>query len=162
MIGDMTARSCMAARPGHCRGPWGYPPPGHDAIGLLGHVYHLLGDYRQAMDVLRQKRDVLQGELLQAALRPASGSLACAPVPGWSIAWPSSGNLPRGSPVVQKASVLPRRPLTQRALSAAYISVGRAAPPQRRPPSGHPDVRTCLALCQAANFALFFPGSPRP
>ena len=42
---------------------------------VLGRVYHALGDYPQAIDLLRQNVVSLEGALLPGALRPAGAAL---------------------------------------------------------------------------------------
>ena len=78
------------------------------------------------------------------------------PVATSSLALPSWASLPRGLPAATKGSALPRRLLTQRALSLRIQGVGLLYLCKGDVQKAIPALEHSVALCQEANFLYLF------
>jgi tetratricopeptide (TPR) repeat protein len=122
----------------------------------LGHVYHALGDYRQAIDVLRWNVAALTGALLQERL--GLPGLASVLSRTWLVrcltelgAFAEGATL--GDEAIQMAEAVDH-PFSR---GEAYHSVGRLSLRQGDLPKASSMLERGLGVCQAANIRLLAP-----
>ncbi len=112
----------------------------------LGRAYLMLGDYRQATDILKRNVASLEGELRWERFGQLSPP-RCYPVAGRSAVWQSVGSSPRGSPTEKQGSGLPRRSISHTAsatsVRASACCISRRGNSTR--PSWCSNVPSCAA-----------------
>jgi tetratricopeptide (TPR) repeat protein len=126
--------------------------------GFLGEAYYVLGDYRQAMDVLRQNVMSIQGELLWdrfGQIVPVAGGsrnrlVFCLAEVGAFAEGSAHGA--EGMRIVEASDYpYPR--------VAAYFSVGFLHLRKGELDQAIPMFERCLGLCQTLNFPIWFPAA---
>src|SRR5262249_39433679 len=123
-----------------------------------GQVYYSLGDYRQAMDVLRQNVMSIQGELLRESFDQI------VPVAGGSrnrlvLCLAEVGAFAEGS--VHGAEVIRIVEASDYSYPrvAAYFSVGLLHLRKGELDQAIPMFERCLGLCQTLNAPIWFPAA---
>jgi predicted ATPase len=122
----------------------------------LGHVYHALGDYRQAIDVLRWNVAVLTGELLQERL--SLPGLASVLSRNWLVrCLVELGAFAEGRVLGDEAIQMAETADHPFSRAEAYSSIGRLSLRQGDVPKAISTLERGLEVCQAANIRLFVP-----
>ena len=122
----------------------------------LGQVYHALGDYRQAIDVLRWNVAALTGELLQERLGLAG--LASVLSRSWLVLCLAElGAFAEGSALGDEAIQIAETADHPFSRIEAYDSIGRLYLRQGDLPKAISVLERGLGVCQAANIQLFVP-----
>jgi class 3 adenylate cyclase/tetratricopeptide (TPR) repeat protein len=122
----------------------------------LGHVYHALGDYRQASDVLRWNVAALTGELLQERL--SLPGLASVLSRNWLVrCLVELGAFAEGRVLGDEAIQMAETADHPFSRSEAYSSIGRLSLRQGDFPKAISTLERGLEVCQAANIRLFVP-----
>ena len=125
---------------------------------FLGVVYHGLGDYRQAMDVLRQNVMSIQGELLRERFGQI-GSVAGGSRNRLVFCLAEVGAFAEGSAHGAEAIRIFEAPDYSYPLVAAYFSVGFLHLRKGELDQAIPMFERCLVLCQTLNFPIWFPAT---
>jgi len=123
---------------------------------FLGVVYHGLGDYRQAMDVLRQNVMSIQGELLRERFGQI-GSVAGGSRNRLVFCLAEVGAFAEGSARGAEAIRIFEASDYSYPRVAAYFSVGFLHLRKGELDQAIPRFERCLGLCQTLNFPLWFP-----
>ena len=128
----------------------------------LGMAYQAQGDYRRAIDCLRQTVAFLDGSAAPRALRaahPARRAISRA-----LLAWCHAelGTFAEGRPSGTKGCGSPRRSTHPVSLMCASWGIGLLALRQGDLPQAIPLLERAMALCQDAGPPALFPGWRRP
>jgi tetratricopeptide (TPR) repeat protein len=125
---------------------------------FLGLVYHGLGDYRQAMDVLRQNVMSIQGELLRERFGQI-GSVAGGSRNRLVFCLAEVGAFAEGSARGEEAIRIFEAFEYSYPRVAAYFSLGFLHLRKGELNQAIPMFERCLGLCQTLNFSLWFPAT---
>ncbi len=125
----------------------------------LGQVYYAGGDFRQALDVLRQVMALLTGERRSCALWRAS--LPAVSSRGYvAECLTELGGFAEGRDVAEDAVRLAEAVEQPFSIAAALLVCWFGLPPPRGRPPAIPVLERSLALCQTANILRFVPMVP--
>jgi tetratricopeptide (TPR) repeat protein len=124
----------------------------------LGVVYHGLGDYRQAIDVLRQNVMSIQGEALQERFGQI-GPVAAISRTRLVFCLAEVGAFAEGSARGAEAIRIIEASDYSYPLVAAYFSVGFLHLRKGELDQAIPMFERCLGLCQTLNVPIWFPAA---
>ena len=126
------------------------------AQNFLGVAYHILGDHRRAMGLLRSNVESLAGDLL----RQRFGMIGLPAVlsRGWlARCLAELGAFPEGMAHAEEAVRIAEAVDHPNSLILAYHGVGLLSLRQRDLSRAIPVLERCLDLCRALDFRLLFP-----
>ncbi len=119
----------------------------------LGQVYHFLGDYRQAIDLLRWIVAALTGELLQECLS-LNGQASVLSRHCLVLCLAELGAFAEGHTLGDEAIQIAEAVDNPFSRAVAYGSIGRLSLRQGDLPKAIPLLERCLGVCQAANIQI--------
>jgi class 3 adenylate cyclase/tetratricopeptide (TPR) repeat protein len=126
------------------------------ALTYLGQAYHAVGDFQQALDVLRRVIASLTGELLYARLgRVAPPAVSSRAFVAWGLT--ELGDFAAASRIAADALRLAEAIEQPYTIAGALTPVGCLCRRQGLPHQAIPVLERGLALCQSANISRFFP-----
>jgi class 3 adenylate cyclase/tetratricopeptide (TPR) repeat protein len=122
----------------------------------LGQVYHAIGEYRRAMDLLRRNVEALTGDLLW--MRFSLAGIASVFARAWlGLCLAEVGEFGEGITLGEEGIRVAETAEQPFSMNGAYYSVGVLYLQQGKFYQAIPVLERNLALCQEANIPLFLP-----